>query len=53
MSWSIVLGKRDAFRTAFRGFDVDKVAAMTERAVDTEAVRAVGVGVAEWAWASA
>ena len=30
LSWSIVFGKRDAFRTAFRGFDVAKVAAMTE-----------------------
>jgi len=29
LSWSIVFGKRDAFRTAFRGFDVAKVAAMT------------------------
>ena len=34
LSWSIVFGKRDAFRTAFRGFDVVKVAAMTERDVD-------------------
>ena len=34
LSWSIVFGKRDAFRTAFRGFDVSKVAAMTERDVD-------------------
>jgi DNA-3-methyladenine glycosylase I len=33
LSWSIVFGKRDAFRTAFRGFDVAKVAAMTERDV--------------------
>jgi DNA-3-methyladenine glycosylase I len=29
-----VFGKRDAFRTAFRSFDVAKVAAMTERDVD-------------------
>ncbi len=29
-----MFGKRDAFRTAFRGFDVAKVAAMTERDVD-------------------
>jgi DNA-3-methyladenine glycosylase I len=29
-----VFGKREAFRTAFRGFDVAKVAAMTERDVD-------------------
>ena len=34
LSWSIVFGKRDAFRKAFRGFDVAKVAAMTERDVD-------------------
>ena len=34
LSWSIVFGKRDAFRTAFRGFDVAQVAAMTERDVD-------------------
>src|SRR6266849_9822635 len=34
LSWSIVFGKRDAFRTAFRGFDVAEVAAMTERDVD-------------------
>jgi DNA-3-methyladenine glycosylase I len=34
LSWSIVFGKRDAFREAFRGFDVAKVAAMTQRDVD-------------------
>ena len=34
LSWSIVFGKRDAFREAFRGFNVAKVAAMTERDVD-------------------
>jgi DNA-3-methyladenine glycosylase I len=34
LSWSVVFGKRDAFRAAFRGFDVAKVAAMTERDVD-------------------
>ena len=34
LSWSIVFGKRDAFRTAFRSFDVARVAAMTERDVD-------------------
>ena len=34
LSWSIVFGKRDAFRRAFRGFDVGKVAAMTDRDVD-------------------
>jgi DNA-3-methyladenine glycosylase I len=34
LSWSIVFGKRDAFRIAFHGFDIAKVAAMTERDVD-------------------
>ena len=34
LSWSIVFGKRDAFRKAFRDFDVAKVAAMTNRDVD-------------------
>jgi DNA-3-methyladenine glycosylase I len=34
LSWSIVFGKRDAFRAAFRGFDVAKVAAMKEQDVD-------------------
>jgi DNA-3-methyladenine glycosylase I len=34
LSWSIVFSKRDAFRTAFRGFDVAEVAAMTEQDVD-------------------
>ena len=34
LSWSIVFGKREGFRTAFRGFDVAKVARMTGRDVD-------------------
>ena len=34
LSWSIVFGKREAFRAAFRGFDVTEVAALTERDVD-------------------
>ena len=34
LSWSIVFGKREAFRKAFRAFDVARVAAMTERDVD-------------------
>jgi DNA-3-methyladenine glycosylase I len=34
LSWSVVFGKRDAFRKAFRGFDIAKVAAMTARDVD-------------------
>jgi DNA-3-methyladenine glycosylase I len=33
LSWKIVFGKRDAFRKAFRGFDVAEVAAMTEQDV--------------------
>jgi DNA-3-methyladenine glycosylase I len=34
LSWAIVFGRRDAFRKAFRDFDVAAVAAMTERDVD-------------------
>jgi DNA-3-methyladenine glycosylase I len=34
LSWSIVFGKRDAFRKAFAGFDIARVAAMTARDVD-------------------
>jgi DNA-3-methyladenine glycosylase I len=34
LSWSIVFGKRDGFRTAFRGFDVAKVAEMTSRDIE-------------------
>src|SRR6185295_3590712 len=34
LSWAIVFGKRDAFRKAFRGFDVAEVAAMTAPEVD-------------------
>src|SRR5258708_844191 len=34
LSWSIVFGKRDAFRKAFLDFDVANVAAMTARDVD-------------------
>jgi len=34
LSWSIVFRKRDAFRKAFRGFSLKKVAAMTEHDVD-------------------
>src|SRR3984885_11366378 len=34
LSWSIVFGKRDGFRTAFRDFDLAQVAAMTEQDVD-------------------
>jgi DNA-3-methyladenine glycosylase I len=34
LSWSIVFGKRDAFRRAFHDFDIAHVSAMTERDVD-------------------
>jgi DNA-3-methyladenine glycosylase I len=34
LSWSVVFGKRDAFRKAFRGFDPAEVAALTDRDVD-------------------
>jgi DNA-3-methyladenine glycosylase I len=34
LSWAIVFAKREAFRKAFRGFDVAKVAAMTAHDVD-------------------
>jgi DNA-3-methyladenine glycosylase I len=34
LSWAVVFGKRDAFREAFREFDVAKVAVMTDRDVD-------------------
>jgi DNA-3-methyladenine glycosylase I len=33
LSWSIVFRRRDGFRTAFYGFDVEQVAAMTQRDV--------------------
>ena len=36
LSWSIVFGKRDAFRRAFHGFEIAQVAAMTERDVDRQ-----------------
>src|SRR5882672_2517259 len=34
LSWLVVFGKRDAFRKAFQGFDIAKVAAMTGQDVD-------------------
>jgi DNA-3-methyladenine glycosylase I len=34
LSWSIVFGKHEAFRKAFRDFDVGEVAKMTEREID-------------------
>jgi DNA-3-methyladenine glycosylase I len=41
LSWSIVSAKRDAFRKAFRGFDVATVAAMSERDVNMQNVGVV------------
>src|SRR6266540_3257205 len=35
LSWSVVFGKREAFRRAFHDFDVAQVAAMTERDIAT------------------
>jgi DNA-3-methyladenine glycosylase I len=34
LSWSIVFGKREAFRAAFSRFDAAKVAAVTEQEID-------------------
>ena len=34
LSWTVVFGKRDGFRQAFRDFDVTKVAEMTDQDVD-------------------
>ncbi|KAL9190053.1 hypothetical protein ACHAXT_007264 [Thalassiosira profunda] len=34
LSWRTILHKREAYRTAFHGFDIDKVAAMTEGEID-------------------
>jgi DNA-3-methyladenine glycosylase I len=34
LSWRTILAKRENFRTAFKGFDVDKVARFTERDVE-------------------
>ena len=34
LSWAIVFGKREAFRVAFFGFDLARVAAMTDEDVD-------------------
>jgi DNA-3-methyladenine glycosylase I len=34
LSWTVVFGKRDAFRRAFHGFDVSKVSKMRERDVE-------------------
>ena len=43
LSWSVVFGKRDAFRKVFRGFDVAKVAAMT--AAELAVARLVAEGL--------
>ncbi|MCW2846658.1 MAG: 3-methyladenine glycosylase [Marmoricola sp.] len=34
LSWSTILNKRDRFREVFHGFDVDRVAAMTDADLD-------------------
>lgn len=34
LSWSTVLNKREAYRRAFRGFDIARVARMTDAALD-------------------
>ncbi|MET0998090.1 MAG: DNA-3-methyladenine glycosylase I [Marmoricola sp.] len=34
LSWSTILNKRDRFREVFHGFDVDRVAAMTDDELD-------------------
>jgi len=34
LSWSVVFGKRDAFRSAFHDFDPEQVAAMSESDID-------------------
>ena len=34
LSWSTVLHKRDAYRKAFRGFEIERVARMTDAALD-------------------
>ena len=34
LSWSVVFGKRDGFRSAFDGFDVTRVAAFTDQDID-------------------
>jgi len=34
LSWRTILGKRPAFREAFSGFDIDRVAALTARDVE-------------------
>ena len=40
LSWAIVFGRRDAFRRAFRGFEVAEVAAMTDQDADVLALDA-------------
>lgn len=34
LSWRTILAKRENFRAAFHGFDIDRIAAFTERDVD-------------------
>jgi DNA-3-methyladenine glycosylase I len=35
LSWQIVLNKREAFRRAFDGFDVEKIAGYTDKKIET------------------
>jgi DNA-3-methyladenine glycosylase I len=34
LSWRTVLARRDAYRKAYHGFDIDRVAAMTDKALE-------------------
>src|SRR6056300_752648 len=34
LSWRTILAKRENFRAAFRGFDIDRIARFTQRDVD-------------------
>jgi DNA-3-methyladenine glycosylase I len=43
LSWSTILNKREAYRTAFKGFDPVLVAAMGQE--DVEALLAEGSGI--------
>lgn len=35
MSWATILKKRQGYRTAFHNFDIEKVAMMTEQAIES------------------
>ena len=36
LSWAIIMHKRQAYRAAFHGFDIDKCAAMTDRELEEQ-----------------